>query len=712
MEFIPTTANGDLPGIDAEVEVWERLKDALGTHANGVAYHQYPIVDKGGDKFDHEPDIVLLHQDLGLIIIEVKGYRIEHIDRIEGHTWYLQNMRQSRATPHQQARNQAMFLRRFFVSEPELSDLDGCRVAANTFVALPNITRQEWEDRQLEGPAVPRTLLSDDLTPVALRDALKEIQTFEPLTDDELAAARAVLSCGQPISGDREDPPANSTRRGEQYEHVAKGLRGLDEQQQQIGMLVPPGPQQIRGIAGSGKTVLLAMKVARTHEKYPGMDIALTFSTKSLYDQLTTLVERFYHRFANDDPDWEKINILHAWGGSESGQGIYYNVTQELGREHRTLFDAKQAFQDEDDVFDACCAELLDEERIPHVFDAIFIDEAQDFGPNFFNLCLEALDDEQRLVWAYDEAQSLSSLSAPSPTNIFGTDEDGEPVLDLRGNYKRGVQKSHIMRQAYRSPRPVLMTGHAIGMGLKAPDGPVQTITRSEGWESLGYEVEGDFREIGETATIQRPAANSPHPLHGEPAAKPFVETNSFPTKMAELRWVADRITQDVDDGLPPEEVLVIVLGDRYRDVGGTLLANELDENELEINQVWNGDGKTFAVDGEITVSGVHRAKGNEAASVYLVGLEWLQDSAYRKSEVHRRNEAFVGISRSRAWCTITGVDDPGVTVLDEADRVQAAVNRPDPAITMEIPDPKKLDNEFENSPSFDETSLNDFIER
>ncbi|MFC3959462.1 NERD domain-containing protein [Halovivax cerinus] len=711
MEFIPTTADESLPGIDAELAVWERLKDAFDASDEGVAYHQYPIVDKGGETFDHEPDIVLLHRDLGLLVIEVKGYRIDHVDRIEGHTWYLRNIAQSRSTPHQQARNQALFLRRFFTSEPALSDLDGCRVPVNTFVALPNVTRDEWDGRGFDGPAAPRTLLSDDLTPVALRDALAAVRTFDPLTDDELAAARDVLSCGQPISGDRTSAPPNPTTRGEHYEHVTKGLRGLDEQQQEIGMLVPPGPQQIRGIAGSGKTVLLAMKVARTHAKHPELKIAFTFNSKSLYDQLTALVERFYRRFANDDPNWDTLDVIHAWGGSQAGDGIYYNACRAVGRDHRTVPGARAAFPDQDDLFDASCGELLEAESIPTLYDAIFVDEAQDFGPNFFALCLEALDEHQRLVWAYDEAQSLTSLSAPSPTNLFGTDENGEPLLDLRGSYPGGAQKSHVMRQAYRAPRSVLMAGHAIGMGLEADDGPVQTITRTDGWESLGYEVDGDFREVGETATISRPDAHSPHPLHRLPSAKPFVETNAFPTKVSELRWVADRIARDVEAGLRPEQLLVIVLGDRYRDTGGTLLANELESRGLAANRVWRGDRKTFAVDGAVTISGVRRAKGNEAAAVYLVGLEWIQDDDYRESAVHRRNEAFVGITRTRAWCAITGVTGPDVTILDEADRVQAAVTRPDPSISFEIPDPKKLDNEFEETDAIEETALTDFIE-
>ncbi len=711
MEFMPTTADTDAAGAEAELEVWERLKQVFDAHENGIAYHQYPIVDKGGDKFDHEPDIVILHQELGLLVIEVKGYQSRHIDRIEGHTWHLRNMSHSRSTPHQQARNQALFLRRFFTSEPALSDLDGCRVPANTFVALPNITRTEWEGRGFNGPAAPRTLLSDDLTPVALRDALEKVRTFDPLTDDEYDAARDVLSCGQPISGDRTDPPTNPTSKGELYERVTNGLRGLDQQQQEIGMLVPPGPQQIRGIAGSGKTVLLAMKAARTHQRHPEMDIAITFQTKSLYEQLTTLVERFYQRFANDQPNWEKLSVLHAWGGQESGEGVYYNLATAAGRNPRTWHGASNAFPDREDVFDACCEELLNEAAIPQLYDAIFIDEAQDFGPNFFTLCLDALDENQRLVWAYDEAQSLSNLTAPSPINIFGTTENGEPVLDLRGSYTRGVQKSHIMRQAYRSPRSVLMAGHALGMGLKSTNGPIQTITRSDGWDALGYDVEGDFREIGKEATIRRPSEYSPHPLHEVREAKPFVQVESFPTKMAELEWVAKQINQDIESGLQPEQILVIVPGSRHRDIGHVLLRDQLEQHDRNVNCVWLDDPKVFATDGEVTVSGIHRAKGNEAASVYFVGLENIQDPAYRDSAVHRRNEAFVGITRSRTWCTITGVESDGVTILNEAKQVAAAVSRPSPEITFEIPDPTKLDHELEEDSNLETPELFDFAD-
>ena len=56
----------------------------------------------------------------------------------------------------------------------------------------------------------------------------------------------------------------------------------LDEQCNQI----PPGPQRIRGIAGSGKTRLLCQKAAWMHKEHPDWDIAYVFFTQALYDEI------------------------------------------------------------------------------------------------------------------------------------------------------------------------------------------------------------------------------------------------------------------------------------------------------------------------------------------------------------------------------------------------------------------------------------------
>ena len=71
-------------------------------------------------------------------------------------------------------------------------------------------------------------------------------------------------------------------------------IKTLDWEQEKVAIQIAPGPQRVRGLAGTGKTVLLAMKVANIHKHYPNARVLFTFHTKSLYDQARHLIEQFY----------------------------------------------------------------------------------------------------------------------------------------------------------------------------------------------------------------------------------------------------------------------------------------------------------------------------------------------------------------------------------------------------------------------------------
>lgn len=347
----------------------------------------------------------------------------------------------------------------------------------------------------------------------------------------------------------------------------------------------------------------------------------------------------------------------------------------------------------------------------------ILVDEAQDFGPEFLNMCREALTSQNRLIWAYDEAQDLGSLEAPSPKNIFGTDENGEPLLNLSGTYKNGPQKTHIMRKSYRAPRSVLMTAHALGMGLKRDDGPVQTITRQDGWENLGYQINGDFRKIGSKAVLTRPSENSPHPLQGTLNPETLLTHRSFASKADELDWIAEQIRTDIfEEGLEPEQVLVIPLsrqrrqGERNHDHVWEALSTNPEDSGIDVNAVWDADTTVFSQSGEVTLSGINRAKGNEAAAVYVTGVEAATEETWRAEELHRRNELFVGLTRSRAWCSITGVT-PTAPIHSEIEAVLAEIQQPEPQISFEVSDSRELENELEtDTEELESTVLDDFL--
>ena len=62
-------------------------------------------------------------------------------------------------------------------------------------------------------------------------------------------------------------------------------IANLDEWQKKAAFEIPEGPQRIRGLAGSGKTVVLALKAAYLHSQHPDWNIAVTFYTRSLSQQ-------------------------------------------------------------------------------------------------------------------------------------------------------------------------------------------------------------------------------------------------------------------------------------------------------------------------------------------------------------------------------------------------------------------------------------------
>ena len=67
-------------GLSSEKIVWKSFTHAF-CQDTCLAYWRYPLFSKVGER-RKEPDILMLHQQLGIIIIEVKGLTIEQVHSI------------------------------------------------------------------------------------------------------------------------------------------------------------------------------------------------------------------------------------------------------------------------------------------------------------------------------------------------------------------------------------------------------------------------------------------------------------------------------------------------------------------------------------------------------------------------------------------------------------------------------------------------------
>ena len=244
-----------------------------------------------------------------------------------------------------------------------------------------------------------------------LEQWLKSIKWDESSVYQELLAIIQAISTIRKNRRKREIKKENS--RGAKLKQLEDSIANLDNLQGRAVIETVEGVQRIRGLAGSGKTIVLALKAAYLHAQQPDWKIAITFNTRSLKGQFKQLINTFTIEQTNEEPDWDNLHIIHAWGAPGGGErnGIYYSFCQIHGQEYYDYGSAKNQFG-RGKEFEGACQKALSEMITPiPIYDAILIDEAQDFPPAFLRLCYELLNDKKRLVYAYDELQVLNSQS-------------------------------------------------------------------------------------------------------------------------------------------------------------------------------------------------------------------------------------------------------------------------------------------------------------
>lgn len=666
---------------DHEKRVWDAVRQAF-SDRECLGYSHYPLYQKIGEQRE-EPDIVVADRELGLTVIEVRPYTIDEIEDIDGETWILDGPPISEQGPTRTTRKKLQKL---------ISWTEGDRlfkmIGGRSFVALPEIEREKWKDRGLDQKVGDAHLLfADDLGKKTLQ---RRVEVATPLVqptelDDEqwkrLQGALGGTTIYQEVS---EGRTADTSTRAGVVTELQERLHALDLQQEHIGKEIPPGPQRIRGIAGSGKTVLLCQKAAQMHLKHPDWNIALVFHTRSLYDQIESLTERWIKRFSGGERqtyDEDQLHILHAWGAKDQ-PGLYGEMCKAHDVRKLTVGDVDGDSPAENLAL--ACNSFFDEvDQVEPIYDALLIDEGQDLvvadhlrhegRQPIYWLAYEALrsveengTDQRRLIWAYDEAQSLDSLKIPQAKELFG--EDLSRIVS--GTYSGGIRKSEIMSRCYRTPGPILVGAHALGMGLKREGSMIAGFTTQADWEAIGYEVDGDFTAAGNEITLLRPGENSPNPVP-ELWDGDVLEFETYETRDDELNAVASSIRHNIEeDNLnPSRNLLVIVLGGKAYTLRGKM-ANALQRHGVdsfvptapELNDSYpdrfDKDPNRFWHDGGVTVSQIHRAKGNEAEYVYIVGADQI---AREEANPRMRNQLFVALTRSKGWAKLSGTGEYGL---------------------------------------------------
>lgn len=478
--------------------------------------------------------------------------------------------------------------------------------------------------------------------------------------------------------------PVQADSRGGKLKALEDSIATLDSLQSRAVIETVQGVQRIRGLAGSGKTVVLALKAAYLHSQNPDWRIAVTFNTRSLKDQFRRLISTFHIDATGAEPDWTQLRILNAWGGSGSTPsrgGVYSEFCELTGVPFHNYSEAARRFGSGGAFEGVCNVALSDVQQggqpIQQAYDAVLVDEAQDLPASFLRMCYLLLREPKRLVYAYDELQILTGRGLPSPTEIFGINERDEPIVEFES--AEGRRRDVVLEKCYRNSRPLLVTAHAIGFGIyrEPPAGQdtglVQLFENAHLWEDIGYEVEQGPLEENQEVLLSRTSASSPLFLEQHSPIDDLIQFQSFQSQAEQNTWVAREIARNLaDDELRHDDIMVINpnaisarnnLAPLRAELLEAGVANHLAGVDMSADIFFDRDSES------VTFTGIYRAKGNEAGMVYIVNAEEGTDAAYNLSAV--RNRLFTAMTRSKAWVRVLGVGPLMDNLIGEFERAK-----------------------------------------
>ncbi|MDX1930101.1 MAG: AAA domain-containing protein, partial [Pirellulaceae bacterium] len=229
---------------------------------------------------------------------------------------------------------------------------------------------------------------------------------------------------------------------GQQIRQRKGLLPVLSQEQQRLTNLSLDGkPRLVRGVAGSGKSVVLCNWLAKTvkrMERDKHLRIWAVYANRSLHRLLRESVESSWgslwknELFEKPSFPWEKVALLHV-------RDVLAGM----------LPSASLSMDDFEFDYDRAAEEFLNRQDqvglLPRC-SALFIDEAQDMGPSTLKLLLsvveqsDAADPNSRSAHIfYDNAQNIYGRKTPKWSD-FG--------LDMRG-------RSTIMRESFRATMPI-----------------------------------------------------------------------------------------------------------------------------------------------------------------------------------------------------------------------------------------------------------------
>jgi len=613
------------------------------------------------------PDVLLCHPEIGLLIIEVKGHGVNQIEDIKAGNIYVKTHGIIKnINPYRQAED-AMFdiadaVRRKIRSRRE-------EPLFNYMVAFPRIASEDLQKRDFQ-ECLPddELLLKDEIEDVnkfkqkilsLVESNLAKTREKKPLTISQLKTIKNVFGDAASLKEEkdfRKDIPEQSL--GKYIDELACMDKNLSNEQQELSRLSIKGyPRLIRGVAGSGKTIVLANMVARYINREinsenlfkksvkPPKVAAICFN-RALIPFLSEKIHTAYQQQTFQDCPDGILTIAHLntfLYNLTNGTPLRY-VRKDEGdsafRANRYMENLNSLKQTNPEIYDSL------------LFDAIFVDEGQDLEPEEYTLLKMLLKndintEEKNLIIFYDDAQNLYAKKRPIWKDIG---------IDLgKGD------RSRIMKECFRNTKEILNLGFNVLIGKQAPNS-----------ESIKNRTYADIQTLKQNDLITENEELVKVKFTDRSFMRPSI--NVYNSNDEEKKALSDQIIDLIyNHAVRPEDILILFKSEHgFEDLDKIIKEKDV-QGKIEgfikpFGKYPHKDTYIFQKNC-ITISTINGAKGYDAYIVFYIGAE--------ANNIDERGRAafYVAVTRSKLALCISGIKTPDYNLLNEANTLNSKLH-------------------------------------
>ena len=397
------------------------------------------------------PDFVVFNPRRGLLVLEVKDWRIDTIAAIDRQSADLLTSNGLKRTlnPLEQARQYVQQVADVLAADPQLTINSGCQQGRLLFpwgygVVLANISRKQFDDTDLgEVIEAHRVICSDEMTESADVEAFQQrlwamfpFQRSVPLSLPQIDRIRWHLFPEIRIAASPQGGLFDDTENDAQIPDL---VRVMDIQQEQLARSLGEGHRVIHGVAGSGKTLILAYRAEHLAQICQRPILVLCYNR--------TLAKRLERTMAAKGLAGKiVVQNFHQWCRA---QLTAFNVGLPPDDGDKSAFSAAMVDQ---------LIRAVDTGLVPAgQYDGVLIDEGHDFEPHWLKLAAQMVNPETNaLLLLYDDAQA-----------IYGRARRGKLSFKQLGIQAQG--RTNILKINYRNTQEVLKLAAGIAKGLLQP---------------------------------------------------------------------------------------------------------------------------------------------------------------------------------------------------------------------------------------------------